>query len=150
LVERSHVPYEFVPCPFPVPVVLVLTEFLRFQAGVQENPIPEDMLPSVTQSCCTRGMRALSLCNHLQRRGSSGNYYFRVRIPSDLLEVYAPKKEIVFSLKTKDPKEAKARFRVEAVRVDQEFAEHRRRLELERQQQEQLAQSQGAGRFHPL
>lgn len=91
-------------------------------------------------------MRALSLCNHLQRRGSSGNYYFRVRIPSDLLEVYAPKKEIVFSLKTKDPKEAKARCRVEAVRVDQEFEEHRRRLELERRQQEQLAQSQEAGK----
>ena len=77
-------------------------------------------------------MRALSLCNHLQRRGSSGNYYFRVRIPSDLLEVYAPKKEIVFSLKTKDPKEAKARCRVEAVRIDQEFEEHRRRLEAEK------------------
>jgi len=90
-------------------------------------------------------MRALSLCNHLQRRGSSGNYYFRVRIPSDLLEVYAPKKEIVFSLKTKDPKEAKARCRVEAVRIDQEFEEHRRRLELERRQQEQLAQAQGTG-----
>ncbi|KAF5059763.1 Phage integrase family protein [anaerobic digester metagenome] len=87
----------------------------------------------------------MSLCNHLQRRGSSGNYYFRVRIPSDILEVYAPKKEIVFSLKTKDPKEAKARCRVEAVRIDQEFEEHRRRLELERRQQEQLAQSQVAG-----
>ena len=91
------------------------------------------MLPSVTQSCYTRGMRALSLCNHLQRRGSSGNYYFRVRIPSDLLEAYAPKKELTFSLKTKDPKEAKARCRVEAVRIDQEFEEHRRRLKHEQE-----------------
>jgi integrase len=78
-------------------------------------------------------MRALSLCNHLQRRGSSGNYYFRVRIPSDLLEAYAPKKELAFSLKTKDPKEAKARCRVEAVRIDQEFGEHRRRLKHEQE-----------------
>lgn len=53
----------------------------------------------------------MSLCNHLQRRGSSGNYSFRVRIPSDLLDTYNPRKEIVFSLKTK---EAKARCKVEA------------------------------------
>lgn len=75
-------------------------------------------------------MNAMSLCNHLQRRGAV--YYFRVRIPSDLLEVYAPKREIIHSLKTKDPKEAKAKCRVLAVKVDQEFTAHRRRLEAEK------------------
>lgn len=29
-------------------------------------------------------------------------YYFRLRVPQDLLPVYDPKKELTFSLKTRD------------------------------------------------
>ena len=52
-----------------------------------------------------RGMDALSLSSNIVRRGAV--YYIRVRVPSDLLDYYAPKKEITYSLKTKDPREAK-------------------------------------------
>lgn len=50
-------------------------------------------------------MDALSLSSNIVRRGAV--YYIRVRVPSDLLDYYAPKKEITYSLKTKDPREAK-------------------------------------------
>lgn len=45
-------------------------------------------------------MDALSLSSNIVRRGAV--YYIRVRVPSDLLDYYAPKKEITYSLKTKD------------------------------------------------
>ncbi|WP_374047653.1 DUF6538 domain-containing protein [uncultured Bilophila sp.] len=50
-------------------------------------------------------MDALSLSSNIVRRGAV--YYIRVRVPSDLLDYYAPKKEITYSLKTKAPREAK-------------------------------------------
>lgn len=62
----------------------------------------------------------------LYRRGAV--YYHRAAIPKDIADTY-PKAEETFSLKTKDHAEALRRVRVEAVRVDQKFAAHRRRLE---------------------
>ena len=59
------------------------------------------------------------------RRGAV--YYIRVRVPSDLLDYYAPKKEITYSLKTKDPREAKRKGNLERVKSDQQFAEARRK-----------------------
>ena len=69
-------------------------------------------------------MDALSLSSNIVRRGAV--YYIRVRVPSDLLDYYAPKKEITYSLKTKDPREAKRKGNLERVKIDQQFAEARR------------------------
>ena len=69
-------------------------------------------------------MDALSLSSNIVRRGTE--YYIRVRDPSDLLDYYAPKKEITYSLKTKDPREAKRKGNLERVKIDQQFAEARR------------------------
>ena len=71
----------------------------------------------------------MCLHTHIQRRGTSGIYYIRRRIPNDLLPFFAPKKEIARSLKTKDPKEAKERGRLEAIKIDQQFAAAYRTLE---------------------
>jgi integrase len=62
----------------------------------------------------------------LARRNAT--YYFRAKVPLDLLQHYTPKREIVYSLGTKDSQEAVERVRVESVRLDQEFAEARQRL----------------------
>ena len=48
-------------------------------------------------------------------------YYFRAKVPQDLLKHYSPKLEIKFSLDTKDRAEAVRRVRLEAVKLDQEF-----------------------------
>lgn len=61
----------------------------------------------------------------LYRRGAT--YYHRAAIPVDIKGTY-PKTEETFSLGTKDYQEALKRVRVEAVRVDGLFEEHRRRL----------------------
>lgn len=61
-------------------------------------------------------------------------YYFRLRVPQDLLPVYYPKKELTFSLKTRDFHQALENARLRAIQLDQEFREHRRRLA---EQQEQ-------------
>lgn len=61
----------------------------------------------------------------LHRRNGSRNYYFRAKVPVDLQPIYG-KKEIYFSLKTTNPKEALERVRLESVKLDQEFAEKRR------------------------
>ena len=57
----------------------------------------------------------------------SGTYYFRRRVPKDLLSLY-PSSQIIFSLKTKDRKEADRLARAESVRLDQEFQQHRAHL----------------------
>lgn len=57
--------------------------------------------------------------SRLMRRGS--RYYFRARVPVDLLDHYAPRKEITFSLKTSDRKVAVERVHVESLKLDQEF-----------------------------
>ena len=63
----------------------------------------------------------------------SRTYYFRLRIPTDLLAVYSPRKELTCSLKTQDYKEALQRVRLKAIELDQEFREHRARLAAERE-----------------
>jgi integrase len=63
---------------------------------------------------------------HLMRIG--GIYYYRRRIPEDLIEAYSPKREIKFSLKTKDKRKAEQLARLESVRIDQEFLLHRAQL----------------------
>ena len=60
----------------------------------------------------------------LHRRGSV--YYFRAKIPLDLLLHFAPAKERIYSLRTSDRREAEERVRVEGVKFDQEMAEARR------------------------
>lgn len=57
----------------------------------------------------------------------SGTYYFRRRVPKDLLSLY-PSGQVVFSLKTKDWKEADRLARAESVKLDQEFQRHRAHL----------------------
>lgn len=66
----------------------------------------------------------------LYRRGAT--YYHRAAIPVDIADTY-PKSEKTFSLRTKDYQDALKRVRVEAVRVDQLFDEHRRRLAFQAQ-----------------
>jgi len=63
----------------------------------------------------------------LHRRKGSSNYHFRARVPQDLLDHYRGKREITFSLGTSVYKEAVERVRVESVRLDEEFAEVRRK-----------------------
>nr|WP_112875292.1 site-specific integrase [Paracoccus endophyticus] len=58
-------------------------------------------------------------------------YYHRAAIPVDIKDSY-PKAEETFSLKTKDRAQALRLVRVAAVQVDERFAEHRRRIALER------------------
>lgn len=72
-----------------------------------------------------RGM-TLPIQTHLTSR--NGTYYFRRRIPLELLPHYAPKLEITFSLKTKDLKEAERLSRVESVRLDDEFERFKNNL----------------------
>ena len=61
-------------------------------------------------------------------------YYFRLRVPQDLLPVYDPKKELTFSLKTRDFHQALENARLRAIQIDQEFREHRRRLAEQKEQ----------------
>jgi hypothetical protein len=56
---------------------------------------------------------------NLVRRGAK--YQFRVRIPKDLLHVYAPLREIRRSLNTSDQQEAIRRAREERAALDREF-----------------------------
>ncbi len=58
----------------------------------------------------------------IQRRQA---YYARVRIPADVLEFYAPQKEIVRSLKTKDPKQAKQTLHSVIAEIQAEFETRR-------------------------
>ena len=62
-------------------------------------------------------------------RASSGLFYFRRKIPTDLLLTYGGRKQIKESLKTHDPDTAYERVRVKAVEADQEFAERRKVIE---------------------
>jgi integrase len=57
---------------------------------------------------------------HLLVRGTT--YHYRRKVPVDLLAHYAPAREITFSLRTKDRREAVQKARREAVRLDEEFA----------------------------
>lgn len=57
--------------------------------------------------------------NHLVRRGAM--YYYRRRIPSDLLDHFNPKKELTKALGTSDRREAERLARALAVKHDEEF-----------------------------
>lgn len=59
------------------------------------------------------------MTTNLHRRG--GAYYVRVRIPSDVLWMHGDKKEIKYSLRTKDLAEARRRLRIEVVRIQKGF-----------------------------
>ena len=63
----------------------------------------------------------------LQRHRHSGTYYLRRRIPSDLLTCYPGKKEIVFSLRTKDYRTAVELHRNEEARLTTEWNGKRQR-----------------------
>ncbi len=63
----------------------------------------------------------------LHRRKNSRNYQFRAKVPIDLQDHYG-KKEIKFSLRTGDYREALEKVRIESVKLDQEFATARRKL----------------------
>lgn len=65
----------------------------------------------------------------LARRGAV--YYHRAAIPQDIKDSYL-KAEEVFSLKTRDYAEALRLVRLAAVAVDERFAEHRRKIALEK------------------
>lgn len=69
----------------------------------------------------------MSISSNVVRRAGSANYYARLSVPVDLLDVYGGKRELWKSLSTKEPKEAK--IRVLAVLQDwhSQFAEMRRR-----------------------
>lgn len=58
----------------------------------------------------------------LMKRPGSRMFYFRAKVPVDLLDHYQPAKEITRSLKTSDPREAVRRVRIMSVEVDAEFA----------------------------
>jgi len=62
-------------------------------------------------------------------RSSTGLYYYRRKIPTDLLSTYGGRKQIKKSLQTHDPDTAYDRVRVKAVRSDQEWTERRKALE---------------------
>jgi len=58
-----------------------------------------------------------------QKRKGSGVFYFRRRVPQDLVDVFG--KEVVFSLKTKDEALAKRRFTEESVKLDDRMERER-------------------------
>ena len=62
------------------------------------------------------------------RRKTTTNYHYRRRIPLDLVAHYGGRKERAYSLGTSDYRTACAKARLEAVRLDQEFEEHRAKL----------------------
>ncbi|KAG0163222.1 hypothetical protein DFQ30_000515, partial [Apophysomyces sp. BC1015] len=64
-----------------------------------------------------------SMCTHLSKRGSV--YYFRRKIPLDLIARYNGKKEIMRSLRTSDRRDAERMAREVGVQIDREFAQLR-------------------------
>ena len=63
----------------------------------------------------------------LHKRGNV--YYFRARIPLNILHLYAPQTEIKFSLRTSSLKEAKALVNQFSVKYDAEFDLQQQALE---------------------
>ena len=72
-------------------------------------------------------METLPRHTRLQRRGA--RYYFRAKVPADLREAIG-KREIREALNTSDPRQAVRLVRRRSVAVDELFAMHRRRLQL--------------------
>jgi hypothetical protein len=65
------------------------------------------------------------MTGHTRLYRRRATYYHRAAVPQYIQETYG-KREETFSLRTKDRAEALTRVRVEAVRVDKLFAQHRR------------------------
>ena len=63
------------------------------------------------------------MTTNLQRRGST--YYVRVRVPSDLLDLYGSKQEIKYSLRTNVLAEARRCLRIEIDKIHKVFDEVR-------------------------
>src|SRR5215470_10533645 len=61
---------------------------------------------------------------HIIKRGST--YHFRRRIPADLIDAHNGKREITYSLQTKDRAQAAEAARRASVRLDEEWARMRR------------------------
>jgi integrase len=80
--------------------------------------------PTVTPRCYTRDVDDVCKHTRLTRRGAV--YWFRAKVPVDLRDHYAPKREITYSLRTKDPATALEKVRIESVKLDQEFKRLRR------------------------
>jgi hypothetical protein len=57
----------------------------------------------------------------------NGTFYFRRRIPKDLLSLHSSQ-QIIFSLKRRDRQEADRLTRIESAKLDQEFQYHRSNL----------------------
>lgn len=67
----------------------------------------------------TSGADEPTMATYLTKRGAT--YYFRRVIPDDLRSAFGGKRELIYSLKTKDRAEAGRLCRLEAVRVDTLF-----------------------------
>lgn len=80
-----------------------------------------------------RTLEKMSGHTRLYRRGAV--YYHRAAVPQDIVATYG-KREETFSLRTRDYSEALRRVRIEAVKVDRKFDEHR--LKLAQEQQDKL------------
>lgn len=68
-------------------------------------------------------MQEMPKTTNLYRRGST--FYFRIRIPKDLLDYYGGKREIQRSLKTSDYKTARQKVSIEKVHQEAEFQNYR-------------------------
>ncbi len=64
----------------------------------------------------------------LHRHPRTGFYYFRRRIPADILRCYPGKRELVYSLKTKVYRDAVVRLNAKQSAVFAEWERHRQRL----------------------
>lgn len=71
-----------------------------------------------------------------------GTYYYRVKVPLDLVEAFGGKKEIKRSLKTKSPVEARKRRNCMAVEWDARFERARERLEAGETQVSSLSEAE--------
>jgi hypothetical protein len=67
----------------------------------------------------TQTLEESAVNNYLVLRGT--RYYYRRRIPAELLDHYSPKKEFLLSLKTSERQEAGKRARALSVEHDREF-----------------------------
>jgi integrase len=61
------------------------------------------------------------MCKHTRLKRRDSVYYFRCKIPVDLIEHYGGKREILESLRTADPKEALRKVRARSEQQEQEF-----------------------------
>jgi len=59
----------------------------------------------------------------------NGTFYFRRRIPKDLLSLHSSQ-QIIFSLKRRYRQEADRLARIEPVKLDQEFQHHRSNFQI--------------------